>query len=57
MGEGNITINMNYVGNLSDAIIEIVANKDFDLRINESDVALERGFLAFYFITLRRQSL
>ncbi len=35
LGEGNVTINMDYNGNLSDVLIEIVVSKDFDLYIND----------------------
>ncbi|MEM0465880.1 MAG: VWA domain-containing protein [Candidatus Pacearchaeota archaeon] len=34
-GEGNISININYSGNLSEVYMEIATNKDFDIYIND----------------------
>ena len=34
MGDGNITVNISYNGQLSNAVLEIAINKDFDLYIN-----------------------
>ncbi|MBR9705377.1 hypothetical protein GOV12_08235 [Candidatus Pacearchaeota archaeon] len=34
LGDGNISVNMSYSGNLSDIFMEIATNKDFDIYIN-----------------------